>query len=89
MLPVLQGRVKSPRETMFWERQGEYGARVGNWKLVDSRRGGGLFDLSEDPGESNDLSAELPAVRERVESRYLEWVRQMAEAEPRGPFRDF
>ena len=89
MLPVLQGRVESPRETMFWERQGEYGARVGKWKLVDSRRGGGLFDLSEDPGESNDLSEDLPEVRMRVESHYLEWVRQMADAEPRGPFRDF
>ena len=89
MLPVLQGRAKSPREVMFWERQGEYGARVGKWKLVDSRRGGGLFDLAEDPGELNDLSEELPRVRERVESRYLEWIRQMADAEPRGPFRDF
>ena len=89
MLPVLQGRAKSPREVMFWERQGEYGARVGKWKLVDSRRGGGLFDLAEDPGELNDLSEELPKVRERVESRYLEWIRQMADAEPRGPFRDF
>ena len=89
MLPALQGRTQSPRETMFWERQGEYGARVGKWKLVESRRGGGLFDLSEDPGETNDLSEQLPEVRERVESRYLEWVRQMADAEPRGPFRDF
>ena len=74
---------------MFWERQGEYGARVGKWKLVNSRRGSGLFDLSEDLGETNDLSAKLPAVRKRVASRYREWGRAMAESEPRRPFRDY
>ena len=89
MLPVLQGEESSRRESMFWERQGEYGARVGKWKLVESRRGGGLFDLSEDIGESTDLSAKLPDVRKRVERSYKEWVREMDEAEPRGPFKNY
>lgn len=89
MLPVLQGRQPSPREAMFWERQGEFGVRTGKWKLVHSRRGGGLFDLSEDLGEQNDLSAELPEVRYRVEERYRTWVAAMEAADPRGPFRDF
>ncbi len=89
MLATIRGEETSRRETMFWERQGEYGARVGKWKLVSSRRGGGLFDLSEDLGESNDLSAKLPQVRKRLERRYREWVRDMAEAAPRGPFKDY
>ncbi len=89
MLPVLQGKERSTRESMFWERQGEYGARVGKWKLVESSRGGGLFDLSEDIGERIDLSAKLPSVRKRVERSYKEWVRQMDEAEPRGPFKNY
>jgi len=89
MLRVLQGREPSPRESMFWERQGEYGARVGKWKLVNSRRGSGLFDLSEDLGEGTDLSEELPAVRKRMERHYKKWVGAMAEAEPRGPFKDY
>ncbi len=89
MLAVLQGRESSPRESMFWERQSERGARVGKWKLVHSRRGGGLFDLSEDLGERADLSQKLPGVRKRVERRYREWVEAMEDAEPRGPFRDY
>lgn len=89
MLPVLQGRERSPRESMFWERQGEYGARVGKWKLVQSRRGDGLFDLSEDLGERTDLSDKLPAVKRRLERSYRDWVDTMAASEPRGPFRDF
>jgi arylsulfatase A-like enzyme len=89
MLPVLQSRGRSIRESMFWERQGEYGARVGKWKLVESRRGRGLFDLSEDVGERKDLSDKLPDVRNRVEQSYRDWVRAMAEAEPRGPFKNY
>lgn len=89
MLPVLRGRERSPRESMFWERQGEYGARVGKWKLVQSRRGDGLFDLSEDLGEQTDLSDKLPAVKRRLKRSYRDWVDAMAASEPRGPFRDF
>ncbi len=89
MLPILQGQAKSERESMFWERQGEYGARLGHWKLVHSRRGGGLFDLSEDLAESNDLTKELPDVHERVRRAYRDWVKEMAAAEPRGPFKNY
>lgn len=89
MLRILQGHEPSPRESMFWERQGEYGARVGKWKLVESRRGSGLFDLSEDLGETTDLRRALPAVRKRIEQRYQDWRRTMAEAGPRGPFKDY
>lgn len=89
MLPVLQGQAKSERESMFWERQGEYGARLGQWKLVHSRRGGGLFDLSEDVAESNDLTKELPDVYKRVRRAYCDWVQEMAAADPRGPFKNY
>ena len=89
MLPVLQGTETSRRESMFWERQGEYGARVGKWKLVASRRGGGLFDLSEDLGEQHDLSAELPDVLKRMQGSYESWNKAMADAEPRGPFKNY
>ena len=89
MLPVLQGRAGSVRESMFWERQGEYGARLGTWKLVESRRGSGLFDLSEDVAESNNLADEMPEVLERVQQAHQDWVQQMADAEPRGPFKDY
>ena len=89
MLPVLQGQAESARESMFWERQGEYGGRVGQWKLVNSRRGSGLFDLTEDVAESRDLTKDLPDVLRRVRRAYRDWAQQMADAEPRGPFKDY
>ena len=89
MLPVLQGHAKSERESMFWERQGEYGARLGHWKLVESRSGSGLFDLSEDLAESNDLSKELPDVYKRLRRAYRDWVQEMEAADPRGPFKNY
>jgi len=89
MTPVLAGQRKSPRNEMFWQRRGDKAARVGNWKWVKSSRGSGLFDLSKDVSEQNDLSIEKPDVLRMVKSRFAAWEKLMAEAEPRGPFRDF
>lgn len=89
MTPVLAEDVKSPRQEMFWRRRDDKAARVGNWKWVESSRGGGLFDLSEDVGEKNDLSESHPEVLEKLRTRFAAWEKAMEESEPRGPFRDF
>ena len=89
MTPVLAGKQKSPRREMFWQRRGDKAARVGNWKWVTSSRGSGLFDLTKDISEQNDLSKERPDVLRMVKSRFAAWEKLMADAEPRGPFRDF
>jgi hypothetical protein len=62
---------------------------VGNWKWVESAKGGGLFDLSSDPGEKRDLSAEKTEVLKMVKDRWAAWKREMDASEPRGPFRDY
>ena len=56
MTDVLAGKEESRRKEMFWQRRGDKAARVGNLKWVESSRGSGLFDLSEDMGEQHDLS---------------------------------
>ncbi len=89
MTSVLAGRQKSPRKEMFWQRRSDKAARVGNFKWVESSGGSGLFDLSNDIGEQNDLSKQKPDVLRRVKGRFAAWKRLMAEAEPRRPFRDF
>lgn len=89
MLPVLQGKAKSSRTEMFWQRRSERAARVGNYKWSEMPKGGGLFDLSLDLGEKKDLSKEKPEILARVKVRWEEWRRQMDAAEPRGPFRDY
>ncbi|MBB5032755.1 sulfatase-like hydrolase/transferase [Prosthecobacter vanneervenii] len=89
LLPVLKGEAKSPREEMFWQRRGDKAARVGNWKWVESEKGGGLYDLSTDLGEKKDLSAEKPEVLRRLKERFAAWRAEMDATEPRGPFRDY
>ena len=89
MLSVLQGIKKSTRREMFWQRRNDKGARVGNWKWVESNRGTGLFDLRTDIGEKRDLSKENPDILKRVKARFANWENEMKAAEPRGPFRDY
>jgi arylsulfatase A-like enzyme len=89
LLPVLRGDKPSPRTEMFWEWRDHRAARMGHWKWVESGRGGGLFDLSKDPGERRDLTAERPEELQRVKSRFAAWRSGMDAAEPRGPFRDY
>ena len=89
MTAVLAGSQKSPRREMFWQRRSNKAARVGNFKWVESSRGSGLFDLSKDIGEKNDLSKQKPEVLVKVKARFEAWKKLMADAEPRRPFRDF
>ena len=89
MLPVLRGEKPSARTEMFWQRRADKAARVGQWKWLDSAKGKGLYDLATDPGETNDLSQENPAVVKLMQTRFAAWKKEMDAAEPRGPFRDY
>jgi arylsulfatase A-like enzyme len=99
MLPVLQGKTKSPRTEMFWDWPSVFqAARIDRYKWVSfvprGRRGEveakeELFDLTSDPSEKKDLAAERPAVLADVKARFARWRAEMDAAEPRGPFRNF
>jgi len=89
MTAVLQGKAKSPRSEMFWERRNDRAARIGNWKWVESARGGGLFDLATDLGEKNDLSERRSDLAAQLKAKFNAWKQDMDASEPRGPFRDF
>ena len=88
---TLRGKDPSPRREMFWKRRNLKAAKVGNWKWVDmGEKGGGLFDLSKDIGETKDLSTQQPQVLAMVRKKFDAWYREtMIEAEPRGPFKDY
>jgi arylsulfatase A len=89
MLPVLAGKAKSPRTEMYWEQRLNKAARVGNYKWVESGAAKGLYDLQTDLGEEHDLSAEKPELLAKLKAKFAAWRKQMDEAEPRGPFRDY
>lgn len=89
MLPVLRGEAKSPRTEMYWQRRGDKAARWKNWKWLESEKGSGLYDLSADPAETHDLSAEKPEIAKTMSERFAIWRAEMNACEPRGPFRDY
>lgn len=89
VLPVLTGKSPSPRKEMFWEFRGQKAARIGNYKWIESDKANGLYDLTSDIGEKNDLSAAMSDVAADVRARWTAWRKQMDTADPRGPFRDY
>ncbi|MEX2262975.1 MAG: sulfatase-like hydrolase/transferase [Bryobacteraceae bacterium] len=89
MMPLLENRAPTERREMYWQRRGDKAARVGEWKWIESAAGGGLFQLSSDPGERKDLSAEKPDVLAMVKGKWRAWRKEMDESEPRGPFRNY
>jgi arylsulfatase A-like enzyme len=88
------GKSKSKRTEHFWELRGARAARVGKWKWVLPSKyyvlpkdtTGQLYDLSEDIGEQNNLAQKRPDILKRMQSRWDAWMKEMAAAEPRGPF---
>jgi len=89
MLPTLAGITPSPRTEMFWEYRGQKAARIGNYKWSEAGQGRGLYDLSSDVGEKQDLSARMPDKAADISARWAAWRKSMDETEPRGPFRDY
>jgi len=89
VMPTLARGAPSPRREMFWQRRDEKAARVGVWKWVESHRGSGLFDLSKDIGEKNDLSSAFPEKLRELKEAFSRWRARMDAAEPRGPFRNW
>ncbi|MEM7602401.1 MAG: sulfatase-like hydrolase/transferase, partial [Verrucomicrobiota bacterium] len=91
MLPVLKGEAESPRKMMFWERlrSQSKGARIGDWKWTVMGGEEGIYLLTEDIGETNDLSETHPEKRKELREAFAAWKAEMDAAEPRGPFKDF
>lgn len=89
MMPVLLGETAFVRKEMFWQRRNDKAARIGNWKWVESAKGNGLFNLGKDIGEEQDLSESHPEKLIELKQHFANWQQTMANAEPRGPFRDY
>jgi arylsulfatase A-like enzyme len=89
MLPTLCQGAPSPRDEMFWEFREQKAVRRVGYKWVQSEQGGGLFDLTTDLGEKQDLAKQMPELNAEMRSRWNNWRREMAQTEPRGPFRDY
>jgi arylsulfatase len=76
LMPILQGKTRSPHYFIAWEHYDSRAIRQGNWKLVWSKeeKKWELYDLSKDRSEMNNLSASMPKKVQKLLSRYNGWA---------------
>ncbi len=88
LLPFLAGhREDAPHPTLFWRVGGGAGwaVRSGRWKLIGRRRGGELYDLDADAGETHDLAADHPQVVRELTGLYRAWNAELVPPRWRNP----
>jgi arylsulfatase A-like enzyme len=83
LMPFLLGdKSGPPHDQLFWRSGDNHAARVGDWKLVDSRTGAPmLFNLRDDIAEQHDLAATNPAKLKELQAAYAAWDQQMMPAQ--------
>ena len=93
LLPILEGRGSLKREALYfhypnyaWHRSNRLSGaiRMGNYKLIERFDDGSveLYDLSEDPGETTDLSAVQTVRAARMKKRLAAWRKRVDAAMP-------
>ena len=96
LLPLLAGREYRRERPLFWHYPHYHHSRPasavrrGHYKLIEFLDTGEtvLYDLSTDPGETTDLSATQPALREALQQLLTDW-RQSVDAPLPTPNPDF
>jgi arylsulfatase A-like enzyme len=94
LLPFLTGTMKgAPHDALYWRLGGMMAIRKGDWKLVKTRDGplvdvdpstlrdlsdAGLYNLSEDIGETRNRAAERPDKVTELSNLWQQWNRQLA-----------
>jgi len=76
LIPVFKEDTAAPR-VLFWEHQGNKAARQGDWKAIQSDgMEWQLFDLSQDPTESTDLSEQQPERLAGLKALWQAWAKR-------------
>jgi arylsulfatase A-like enzyme len=81
LLPFISGEKRSgvPHEVLYWRFGPQHAVRKGNYKLLFREFKAGLYDLSADIGEKNDLSAAKPDVLKELIDLYDKWNAELME----------
>lgn len=82
ILPVLRQAVAAPTRTLYWtgggdEAGGWWAIRSGDWKLTAQKDKVGLFDLSKDVSEKDDLAAQMPEKVTALKQQMDTWLAGM------------
>lgn len=90
LMPFLTGAEKGdPRSSLSWKAADQWAIREGNWKLTHAMTSKkakspvlGLYDLSEDIGEQNDLSEKFPERVEKLRANWAAWHKDVEGEQP-------
>jgi arylsulfatase A-like enzyme len=90
LLPFLIGDLKTPpHPTLCWEYGPQWAVRQGDWKLTFALPSKdaktpilGLYDLSQDIGESRDLSSVQPKRVKQLQAAWAKWRRTIGGGQP-------
>jgi arylsulfatase A-like enzyme len=81
LLPLLKGETAPASRDLFWcsgSDEGWWAVRSGDWKLVGEKDKVGLFDLSKDVSEANDLAKQMPEKVAGLTKLHDAWLAEMA-----------
>ena len=81
LLPYLGGKqTGDPHQTLFWRLGHNTALRHGDWKLVRQGKSDfALYDLSRDPAESQDLTAQQPSIAADLRAKHADLNAQMVQ----------
>ncbi|MBD3267839.1 sulfatase-like hydrolase/transferase, partial [bacterium] len=92
LVPLLQGEDALDREAIYWHYPHYHGStwtpgaavRAGDWKLIEfyHYQKVELYNLKEDPGEKNDLAAQMPAKARELQDKLHRWQNEMGAKMP-------
>jgi arylsulfatase A-like enzyme len=76
VLPVLEGKAKSPHKMIFWQFNRQAAVRQGPWKLLRQEgKADHLYNLDQDIGEKNDLAAAQPQRVKELGAALAKWLK--------------
>jgi len=75
LLPILLGEDQRRSKPLFWEWSKGQAIRDGDWKLVrwGKENSWDLYNVSEDPTETNNLAADFPEKVRAMDQQFREW----------------
>lgn len=80
LLPSLGGQSQIVERQLFWRRPRpvlQRAVRSGRWKLLEDGGNFYLFDVSADPGERHDLTAEHPELVRKLNAALDQWEKDV------------
>ena len=88
LIPYVSGETEgAPHEYLFWRSGPNAAVRHGSWKLLMAGDRVRLYDVDEDPGESEDLSAANPDVIAKLKEAFARWSEEMENGRVSPPSR--